>query len=363
MRDVSQDSAATGPQLVTVDADHVFALPNAETDSVFCQSVTVVAAAVGKQSLVASVTYTNERNMIKTASTSFVFVCHSPFAVSASVAATNPVQMATSAAAPQAATVILNTAVMLGVTLTVASPDSIIINNACLSPNSAILTAPHFNASAVSDSLSPLHSVDDQIAAKDCDVVVPFLVAFRSYSSASCGTLRLVWQRAQSPLMHLIPSSDDASPARPLILPPNAPPLPDGTVIPSSAWLKSHSPRAMTASPVNFRAPLPCPACYSSTFSIDLLLPSKVLPSSCFTPSNAQVTSMHQVIVGVPADMAFVVTSCSDFLEDVEVEVEQLSPNFIIAGYFKVPPPRVRSRLMSPDSLFHPDHHESAAAL
>jgi hypothetical protein len=36
-------------------------------------------------------------------------------------------------------------------------------------------------------------------------------------------------------------------------------------------------------------------------------------------------------------DMAFVVTSSSDLLEDVEVEVEQLSPNFIIAGYFKVP--------------------------
>jgi hypothetical protein len=92
MRDVSQDSASTGPQLVTVDADHVLALPNAETDSVFCQSVTVVAAAVGKQSLVASVTYTNQRNMIKPASTSFMFVRHSPFAVSASVAATNPVQ-------------------------------------------------------------------------------------------------------------------------------------------------------------------------------------------------------------------------------------------------------------------------------
>jgi hypothetical protein len=119
----------------------------------------------------------------------------------------------------------------------------------------------------------------------------------------------------------------------------------------------------MTASPVNFRAPLPCPACYSSTFSIDLLLPSKVLPSSCFTPSNAQVTSKHQVVVGVPADMAFVVTSCSDFLEDVEVEVEQLSPNFIIAGYFKVPPPRVRSRLNRLTPFVHPDHHESAAAL
>ena len=45
----------------------------------------------------------------------------------------------------------------------------------------------------------------------------------------------------------------------------------------------------------------------------------------------------RQVVVGVPADMAFVVTSCSDLLEDVEVEVEQVSPNFIIAGYFKVP--------------------------
>jgi hypothetical protein len=31
-------------------------------------------------------------------------------------------------------------------------------------------------------------------------------------------------------------------------------------------------------------------------------------------------------------DIAFVLTSCSDLLEDVEVEVEQLSPSFIIAG-------------------------------
>jgi hypothetical protein len=33
--------------------------------------------------------------------------------------------------------------------------------------------------------------------------------------------------------------------------------------------------------------------------------------------------------------VAFVVTSCSDSLEDIEVEVEALSPNFIIAGYYK----------------------------
>ena len=73
----------------------------------------------------------------------------------------------------------------------------------------------------------------------------------------------------------------------------------------------------------------------------------------------------RQVVVGVPADMAFVVTSCSDLLEDVEVEVEQVSPNFIIAGYFKVPTlspsfaPFPMSRLTPLDS----DNHEPAAAL
>ena len=69
----------------------------------------------------------------------------------------------------------------------------------------------------------------------------------------------------------------------------------------------------------------------------------------------------RQVVVGVPADMAFVVTSCSDLLEDVEVEVEQVSPNFIIAGYFKVPTlsPFPMSRLTPLDT----DNHEPAAAL
>ena len=70
---------------------------------------------------------------------------------------------------------------------------------------------------------------------------------------------------------------------------------------------------------------------------------------------------VRQVVVGVPADMAFVVTSCSDLLEDVEVEVEQVSPNFIIAGYFKVPTlsPFPMSRLTPLDT----DNHEPAAAL
>jgi hypothetical protein len=54
------------------------------------------------------------------------------------------------------------------------------------------------------------------------------------------------------------------------------------------------------------------------------------------------------VVVGVPADMAFVVTSCSDFLEDIEVEVEPLSPNFIIAGYYKVPPHTRSHRVLPP---------------
>ncbi len=279
MRDVSQDTAGTGtPQMVSVDADHVFALPNADTDRVFCQSVRVVAAAVGKQVLVASVTYTNERNMIKTASTSFVLSCHSPFAVSASVAATNPVQMAAQAAQAQATSIMLNTAVLLGVTLTVASPDSIAIHNACIAPNSAIMTSLQPGASNASDLISPMHAIDDQIAAKDCDVVLPFLVAFRSYSSASFGTLRLVWQRARAPVMQLIASSDEAPPAQPVTISPNATPLPDGSVIPSSEWLTTRSPRPMAVTPVNFRAPMPCPACYSSTFSIDLLLPSKVTP-------------------------------------------------------------------------------------
>jgi hypothetical protein len=296
MRDVSQDAAGTGPpQMVTVDSDHMFALPNADSDRTFCQSAVVVAAAVGKQILVASVTYTNERNMIKTASASFVFSCHSPFAVSASVAATNAVQMATLAAASQAAPIMLNTAVLLGVTLQVASPDSIIVNNACLQPNSAIMTTPQSNLSAASDAMSPLHSVDDQVAAKDCDVVLPFLVAFRSYSSASCGTLRLVWQRARAPVMQLMSAADAASSAHAITIAPDATPLPDGTVIPSSEWLKSRSPRTMAAMPVNFRAPMPCPACYASPFSIDLLLPSKVPPLP--QRHNRQLTS-HAAAAG-----------------------------------------------------------------
>lgn len=63
--------------------------------------------------------------------------------------------------------------------------------------------------------------------------------------------------------------------------------------------------------------------------------------------------------------MAFVITSSSDFLEDIEVEVEQLSPNFIIAGYYKVPslppaPPSPLLPLRSPH--VHPDLHQPAAA-
>ncbi len=80
---------------------------------------------------------------------------------------------------------------------------------------------------------------------------------------------------------------------------------------------------------------------------------------------SSKHTHVRQVVVGVPADMAFVVTSCSDLLEDVEVEVEQASPNFIIAGYFKVPTlsplsaPFPMSRLTPLDT----DNHELAAAL
>jgi hypothetical protein len=278
MRDVKLDAAGTGGnQLVTVDSDYVFALPNADADCVFCQSIVVVAAAVGKQNLVASVTYTNERNMIKTASATFVFICQSPFTVGASVAATNSVQMVSSATQPQSASVMLNTAVMLGITLTVASPDAIVINSACLAPNPAILTIPHSSASTASDSIFPLHSVDDQVAAKGSDVILPFLVAFRSYSSASCGTLRLVWQRAHAPVMHFVAASENALSAPTSSIPPNTPHLPDGSVISSSKWLETYSPKSMTVMPVNFRAPMPCPACYSSNFSIDLLLPSKVM--------------------------------------------------------------------------------------
>jgi hypothetical protein len=339
MRDVKLDAAGIGgTQLVTVDADHEFALPNADADCVFCQSVMVVAAAVGKHSLVASVTYTNERNMIKTASATFVFLCHSPFTVGASVASTNSVQMVSSATQPQAASVMLKTAVMLGITLTVASPDAIVVNSACLAPNPFILTIPHSNSSTASDSISPLHSVDDQVACKGADVVLPFLVAFRSFSSASCGTLRLVWQRAHAPVMQFFAASGNVLPAPTLSLPPNTSHLADGSVISSSKWLETYSPKCMTVMPVNFRAPMPCPACYSSNFSIDLLLPSKVIPT--FAPQynlTAFLKHGHQVVVGVPADIAFVVSSCSDLLEDVEVEVEQASSNFIIAGYFKVP--------------------------
>lgn len=284
MRDVSKDASGTAaPQMVTVDADHAFALPNADAESVFCQSVRVVAAAVGKHSLVANVTYTNERNMVKTASATFIFTCHSPFAVGASVAAVNPVHMLSGAAQPQAASVMLNTAVMLGVTLTVASPDSIIINSACLAPNPAIMSPPQTDASAASDAIPPLHSVEDQVAAKGSDVVLPFLVAFRSYSSASCGTLRLVWQRAHAPVMELVAVANEAAPGPASSAPHDATPLLDGSVIPSNQWLKTYAPNSAAAAPVNFRAPMPCPACYSSNFSIDLLLPNKVtnIPFSC----------------------------------------------------------------------------------
>ena len=101
MRDVSKEAAgAAPPQMVTVDADHAFSLPNADADCVFCQSVRVVAAAVGRHSIVANVTYTNERNMVKTASATFIFTCHSPFTVGASVAGINPVQMLTASGTP-----------------------------------------------------------------------------------------------------------------------------------------------------------------------------------------------------------------------------------------------------------------------
>jgi hypothetical protein len=305
MRDVSKEAAgAAPPQMVTVDADHAFSLPNADADCVFCQSVRVVAAAVGRHSIVANVTYTNERNMVKTASATFIFTCHSPFTVGASVAGINPVQMLTGMAQPQAASVMLNTAVMLGVTLTVASPDSLVINSACLVPNPAILSAPQANAALASDSISPLHSVDEQIAAKGAEVVLPFLVAFRSYSSASCGTLRLVWQRAHAPAMQPVAASLDAVPPPAGSAPADAAPLLDGSVIPSSQWLKTHAPNSMSASPVNFRAPMPCPACYSSNFSIDLLLPNKVplpLAPAAYTHPRAYVCNLpFRLLSGFP---------------------------------------------------------------
>jgi hypothetical protein len=260
--------------MVAVDADHVFTLPDADADSVFCESVNVVASAVGNHILVASVTYTNERNMLKTASAAFTFLCQSPFAVSASVAATSAMQMMSGPSQQLAASVMLNTAVMLGVTLTVSSPDSIIIDSACLAPNPVIMSAAQSNSASAGDSIAPLHSAGDHIAPTGCDIVLPFLVAFRSYSSSSCGTLRLVWKRAHPPKMHLVSSS--ASAASSPDPPPSAVPLSGGSVIPSRSWLTTHAPQQMDAAPVHFRAPMPCPACYSSSISIDLLLPSKV---------------------------------------------------------------------------------------
>jgi hypothetical protein len=139
--------------------------------------------------------------------------------------------------------------------------------------------------------------------------------------------------------MQLVAVANEAAPSPTGSTPPNAAPLLDGSVIPSSQWLKSYVPNSTAAAPVNFRAPMPCPACYSSNFSIDLLLPSKV-PSCCCLESAFSIVHCSQcciqAVVGEPMDIAFVVTSCSDLLEDVEVEVEQLSPNFIVAGYFKV---------------------------